>query len=910
MARLACDVNLAEEAQMEALVQAASPARSPSSRALGDEGSRWCSAAAASPAAAEAGSAAMVGLAAAAGLQSAFEVLQEARKAPPVPPLAVASAVPLGESSTRAFATGVWVDGEAKDLGSVGAEVVTEVTALKTVAAIGVRRGRAKANAPLPRATEAPKDSEISRRCTALSDQAQYRRTLKCSELAPAGAAVFSSAPDTRGMEKDASGIMSAAAAAQFEEEMLAFVKDNLDEAGVEMRTVDRRELKAGEFGDFCNTRGHGKFVEWVLEPLGWRVQAITNDGGEPLVPKPVMIMDWILRMVNGDKEVCPKGLRPEYRNGPWYKAVQGKLQGDRMTEEKAKACGHGSHADKPCVYTTIEQKLSAVAKWYDNVLQDTNIANPFRNKKIEKMKSTMAKHLGRGRRYVPLMMQKAFVEAVLQTVDLDDAEEVLIAAYLSKNLVKGTRANDEWRLDWRNVKEHAASGDGGHAGMCFDYGKSKNNMEQRERPNALHCTSTCKGTVERDPNGKLLFASFCPVHLLLHAKSLQARDMGLADASKLDDGPVWATRKWLEDVPAGSTLVVCDDESHAWRKAKPLVMVVTRAQEQAGIMYDGSLPFVINGKAYRPPCRGVYFEVPGTGYAVHAWASAAGVTHRIRMQLRTANRRSGSEVIPEETIQRLSSKSTRIAMATLLLRADVPAAEVVANGEWEDEAMMRTYVELLDPFVSKARNLTNVIFEAGVSSSQAERCNGNGTSTESIVSTLQELVKAVNAQRTDASAGVQAAVSEVHDMSDTMDDAGVVPQCQTCDGTVDEQQPVVAEPSSEVTSAVAGEAAVVPTNKRKRNSDRAEYKPCCEKYQGMHTLKRDRIETDDALCALLVEIANEKPAKATKALCTAGYHLTRKELMNYRERKQEATRTAALPQVDLSNVMSNAMQM
>ena len=45
MARLACDVNLAEEAQMEALVQAPSPARSPSWRALGDEGSRWCSAA-------------------------------------------------------------------------------------------------------------------------------------------------------------------------------------------------------------------------------------------------------------------------------------------------------------------------------------------------------------------------------------------------------------------------------------------------------------------------------------------------------------------------------------------------------------------------------------------------------------------------------------------------------------------------------------------------------------------------------------------------------------------------------------------------------------------------------------------------------------------------------------------------
>ena len=65
--------------------------------------------------------------------------------------------------------------------------------------------------------------------------------------------------------------------------------------------------------------------------------------------------------MACGDKEACPKGGRPEYRNGPQYELVQGKPQGDRMHAKNEKACGYGLYADEPCVYTTIEQKVSAL---------------------------------------------------------------------------------------------------------------------------------------------------------------------------------------------------------------------------------------------------------------------------------------------------------------------------------------------------------------------------------------------------------------------------------------------------------------------------------------------------------------------------------------------------------------------
>ena len=59
------------------------------------------------------------------------------------------------------------------------------------------------------------------------------------------------------------------------------------------------------------------------------------------------MRMAWLgAQMACGDKKACPKGGRPEYRNGPQYELVNGKQQGDRMTEKNEKACGHGVYAE------------------------------------------------------------------------------------------------------------------------------------------------------------------------------------------------------------------------------------------------------------------------------------------------------------------------------------------------------------------------------------------------------------------------------------------------------------------------------------------------------------------------------------------------------------------------------------
>ena len=51
------------------------------------------------------------------------------------------------------------------------------------------------------------------------------------------------------------------------------------------------------------------------------------------------------------------------------------------------------------------------------------------------------------------------FVKAVLETTNLDNANEVLTAAYMAKNVVRNQRAMDEFNLDWANVAKCAFVG-------------------------------------------------------------------------------------------------------------------------------------------------------------------------------------------------------------------------------------------------------------------------------------------------------------------------------------------------------------------------------------------------------------------------------------------------------------------
>jgi hypothetical protein len=75
--------------------------------------------------------------------------------------------------------------------------------------------------------------------------------------VGPSGAADFEAVP---GREEYGAGEDGAA---EWEKTMLEFAEDNFNDAGIELRSMDQRDLQVGLFGDFLDRVGHGKFVEW-----------------------------------------------------------------------------------------------------------------------------------------------------------------------------------------------------------------------------------------------------------------------------------------------------------------------------------------------------------------------------------------------------------------------------------------------------------------------------------------------------------------------------------------------------------------------------------------------------------------------------------------------------------------------
>jgi hypothetical protein len=108
--------------------------------------------------------------------------------------------------------------------------------------------------------------------------------------VAPAGTGKLDEVPDRMDFE-----IATAAGAAQFAESMLSFVEKNFEHAGIEARSADEHEKKAGFFGYWHEKRGHGRCVEWQQVDLGWELRALKIESGEPIVPSFAAVMEFAL---------------------------------------------------------------------------------------------------------------------------------------------------------------------------------------------------------------------------------------------------------------------------------------------------------------------------------------------------------------------------------------------------------------------------------------------------------------------------------------------------------------------------------------------------------------------------------------------------------------------------------------
>ena len=73
--------------------------------------------------------------------------------------------------------------------------------------------------------------------------------------------------------------------------------------------------------------------------------------------------------------------------------------------------------------------------------------------------------------------------------------DEVAMLSYVGKNVIKGTRAQDEYMLDWSNVTFKEADSTGKQrAGATYKNQTTKNNKAQEDRTKAITCTTGCKG--------------------------------------------------------------------------------------------------------------------------------------------------------------------------------------------------------------------------------------------------------------------------------------------------------------------------------------------------------------------------------------------------------------------------------
>ena len=86
---------------------------------------------------------------------------------------------------------------------------------------------------------------------------------------------------------------------------------------------------------------------------------------------------------------------------------------------------------------------------------------NPATRPLVKSLMKVLSFLMGRRRKVVPKAMRKKVLMLVLQMLDLKSPTEVAIATYMTKNLVHGRRAADEFLLDWAEVVFVEKDGEG-----------------------------------------------------------------------------------------------------------------------------------------------------------------------------------------------------------------------------------------------------------------------------------------------------------------------------------------------------------------------------------------------------------------------------------------------------------------
>ena len=623
--------------------------------------------------------------------------------APPGPPEATSGAAAV--IARRGLRRSVSVSGDDADDDGDSARLHRSD---RTADGKGRRRGAKLAlGATMP--AEAQLLPALAQRRNSLVGAASFRDPKNVVAELPMGAVNVASMPARRDYDSDAAHDRAHA----------AWRKENVQARVIQQRWAAAQEKKVGLINDWMARQGYQPFVEWRLEDAAsdgqegvWQLHLLVDEG-VPRVPTITSITEWAYAYSIGK---APKGGSREYRAGPWYGLMGGATQAERlMPEAKERAYGHGAYAAEPPRFTTIEQSLSAMRQWLKRALRDyPTAANPLDSQVVRDVTATLEGDGGRApvEERLPRALKAEEVRSIIASahVTVESAgsveraiEESLNLLYVTKNTVHGDRAHDSYWYNHGDVVACPAGEEGGQSGQSFQRASTKNNKKQRTDKKQLQCCSAClrAGTFGVTAEGKPDADHFCVACLVEHVRSLVKELLGSVPAEL----PFFADFRCVQDLQAGTTLVMAAANSVA-DKAGLCVCSVTAEELALGVMYDRTVPFAYDGKQYYPPMRGIWYEVARTGVATRAWASANGVTMHLHKQLLRASRRTDLEL---RDIDKVSSKSMRRTMATIMTRRGVTSAELVGIGDWSTEAMARRYVERLNLFAAEAKNYSDV---------------------------------------------------------------------------------------------------------------------------------------------------------------------------------------------------------
>ena len=232
-----------------------------------------------------------------------------------------------------------------------------------------------------------------------------------------------------------------------------------------------------------------------------------------------------------------------------------------------------------------------------------------------------------------------------------------------------------------------------------------------------------CSQCLVLKPDGMIDVEKFCISCLVEHLRILVKELLHVEDLP--GNLPVFCYFKKIAELPSGSNLVM-DKEDAVDVEIPLLVCHLTPEEESGGMRYDGSEPFIINGRSYWPKCSGTWIHFKEVGeFAVRVWADNKGVTQHLKAQLQRAAHRSGTSI----DTTKVSSKSCRRSMATLLSRKDVPISVIKEIGEWSSEEMVRKYIELLDALSPLRASHVDLMLDAvtGAGSSASHQVSDGG---------------------------------------------------------------------------------------------------------------------------------------------------------------------------------------